>query len=72
MKLATFLISRTRRIFTKLLCVSESSIKIKVKVTLDTFHGFAYFSNYLQKTSVWKQDCAISSKLQMLCWARPF
>ena len=30
MKLATFFISSTRRIFTKLLSISESSIKIKV------------------------------------------
>ena len=31
MKRATFLISSTKRIFTKLLGVSESSIKIKVR-----------------------------------------
>ena len=31
MKLTTFLISKTRRIFTKLLAVSESAIKIKAR-----------------------------------------
>ena len=37
MKLATFFISSSRRIFTKLLAVSESSIKIKVKFHLTLF-----------------------------------
>ena len=32
MKLATFFISITRRIFTKLLAISESSIKIRVRL----------------------------------------
>ena len=32
MKLATFFISITRRIFTKLLAISESSVKIKVRL----------------------------------------
>ena len=37
MKLATFFISSTRRIFTKLLALFESLIKIKVKSDLTLF-----------------------------------
>ena len=37
MKLETFFISSTRLIFTKLLAVSESSIKIKVRFHLTLF-----------------------------------
>ena len=37
MKLARFFISNTRRIFTKLLALFESSIKIKVKLDLTLF-----------------------------------
>ena len=72
MQLATFFISSSRRIFTKLLSVSESSIKTKFRSRWTLFlilltSAVIYFSSYLQtKTSVWKQYCAISSKLQML------
>ena len=66
MTLAALPISRSRRILTKLLAISGSSIKIKVK-TCNTFRNVAYFSSYLQtKSFTWKRDCVISSKLQML------
>ena len=40
MKLAMFFLSSTKLIFTKLLSFSESSIKIKVRLTLGTFPNF--------------------------------
>ena len=41
--------------------------EIKSYVILDTFRNFAYFGGYLQtKTFACKQDCEISSKLQMV------
>ena len=56
MKQATFFISSTRRIFTKLLAVSVISIKIK-----------PYIGHLPQKkTFVQRRGCAISSKLKML------
>ena len=66
MKLVMFLISNSKHIFTKLLSVSESSIEIKVRSHW-ALPNFIYFSSYLQTTIfVWKRDCAISLKLQML------
>ena len=63
MKLATFFVSSTKCVFTKLLAVTERSIKIKV--TSITYHNFAYFS--LQtKTFAQGFDCAISLKLRIL------
>ena len=47
MKLATFSISITKRIFIKLLGLSEGSVKIKVRSHQTRFE-FAYFRNYLQ------------------------
>ena len=55
--------SSTRRIFKRLLGVSESSIKIKVRLQWGTFRNFAYLQ---RKAFAWKRNCAISSKLQML------
>ena len=68
MKLATLFISNNRRIFTKVLTVSESSIKIlRLMSHMDIFCNFSYFIIYLQtKSFALKRDCAISSKLQML------
>ena len=58
MKLATFFISSTRRIFTKPLDISESSIIIKVRLRSAFFVALlTSFSSYLQrKTFAWKQD----------------
>ena len=57
MKLAMFFTSSARRIFIKLLSVSESSEKLKVS----TFLNFAF-----SKTFAYKRVCVITSKLQML------
>ena len=65
-KIAAFFISGTRHIFPKLLAVSESLTKVKVRShrTLN----FVHLSSYLQtKTFAWKQDCAISSKRYNIC-----
>lgn len=74
MKLTTFIIPTTRRIFTKLSAVSQSSIKIKVRSISDTFRNFYYQSSYLQtKIFGWKQNSAISAKFRRLQrWSRQF
>ena len=67
MKLATFFTSGTKRIFTKLLSVSEKFNKNKGQITWGTLPNFTYISSYLQTTPfAWKRDCAISSKQQTL------
>ena len=54
-------------VFSKLLDISESLIKIKGNdLHLNTFHNFPYFRSYLQTTCAWKRDCTVPSPLQML------
>ena len=66
-KLATFFISSTKRLFTKVLAVSKSSIKIKVRLHW-TLIIILLTSAVIckERTFAQKQDCAISSKLRML------
>ena len=64
---ATLFILFSRRVFTKLWVVSESSIKIKVRLHWILFLNFAYFSSYFQTEAfACTRNCAISLKLQML------
>ena len=61
-----FFFSSTRRRLTKLLTVSESSIKLKFRSDLKLFVIFLISAVYLQtKTFWWKRNCAIPSKLNI-------
>ena len=51
--------------YTKIL--KHFNTALKVKVTLDTFPDFAYFSSYLQtKKTAWKQGDVIFSEPEMI------
>ena len=63
MKLAASFILGTRCIFTKQLAISETSIKIKVRLH-ETLFLILLNTTVIYKTVAWKRDCAISSKLQ--------
>ena len=48
MKLVNLFTSKTKQVRAEILSAPESTFKIKVYITLDTFRNFAYVSIYLQ------------------------
>ena len=66
MKLVNLFTSKTKQVRAEILSAPESTFKIKVYITLDTFRNFVYVSIYLQaKIFAQKRDYAIFSKLQI-------